>query len=60
MMPIEEPHNMEDRGENLPPEYGEDEKDKYEYLRPNKYFKFYIFVEQSSKLICWLPEGFIA
>ena len=30
------------------------------YLRPNRYFKFYLFREKSGGTTCWLPEGFCA
>ena len=30
------------------------------YLRPNRYFKFYLFRERKGATTCWLPEGFCA
>jgi len=31
-----------------------------EYLRPNRYFKFYLFRQKGGNTTCWLPEGFSA
>ncbi|MBU0628553.1 MAG: hypothetical protein KKC75_05150 [Nanoarchaeota archaeon] len=32
--------------------------DIYAYLRPNRYFKFYLLSERNGTTTCWLPEGF--
>jgi len=32
---------------------------KHEYLRPNRYFRFFLFKEKLNGTTCWLPEGFL-
>lgn len=32
--------------------------DRNAYLRPWKYFRFYVLFEPESRKTCWLPEGF--
>ena len=34
------------------------DEDRLSYLRPNRYFKFYLFREKDGNTTCWLPEGF--
>ena len=34
------------------------EEGSLDYLRPNRYFKFYLFREKEGLTTCWLPEGF--
>lgn len=33
---------------------------RFSYLRPNRYFKFYLFRAREGDQTCWLPEGFSA
>lgn len=35
-----------------------DEEKPNSYLRPNRYFKFYLFRQKKGATTCWLPEGF--
>jgi len=28
------------------------------YLWPSRYFHFYVFFDKTSRLTCWLPEGY--
>jgi len=35
-------------------------EDRLDYLRPNRYFRFYLFREKQTDITCWLPEGFLA
>jgi len=35
-------------------------EDRLDYLRPNRYFRFYLFREKHTDITCWLPEGFLA
>lgn len=32
---------------------------RHEYLRPNRYFRLYLFKEKLNRTTCWLPEGFL-
>ncbi len=32
--------------------------DRHEYLRPWRYFRFYMLYEPHEKKTCWLPEGY--
>jgi hypothetical protein len=32
--------------------------DRNAYLRPWRYFRFYVLHEPTSRRTCWLPEGF--
>jgi hypothetical protein len=34
------------------------EYDRHAYLRPWRYFRFYMLYEPSSRRTCWLPEGY--
>ena len=36
----------------------EEEAELRDYLRPNRYFRFYLFKERETNTTCWLPEGF--
>ena len=32
--------------------------DRHAYLRPWRYFRYYVLFEPTSRRTCWLPEGF--
>lgn len=32
--------------------------DRHAYLRPWRYFRFYVLHEARSNRTCWLPEGY--
>jgi hypothetical protein len=32
--------------------------DRHAYLRPWRYFRFYVLYEPASRRTCWLPEGY--
>ena len=32
--------------------------DRHDYLRPWRYFRFYMLYESNSRRTCWLPEGY--
>ena len=34
------------------------EESRTGYLRPNRYFRFYLFREKDGPRTCWLPDGF--
>jgi hypothetical protein len=34
------------------------EYDRHGYLRPWRYFRFYMLYDPKSKRTCWLPEGY--
>ena len=34
------------------------DESRFSYLRPNRYFKFYLFRQKKGAMTCWLPEGF--
>ena len=34
------------------------EYDRHDYLRPWRYFRFYMLYEPVSRRTCWLPEGY--
>ncbi len=34
------------------------EYDRHGYLRPWRYFRFYMLYEPNSRRTCWLPEGY--
>ena len=36
------------------------EYDRHGYLRPWRYFRFYMLYEPNSRRTCWLPEGYEA
>ena len=34
--------------------------DRYDYLRPGRYLKVYVFRERGTDVTCWVPDGFMA
>ncbi len=40
------------------PQKAERDESRLSYLRPNRYFKFYLFRQKKGAMTCWLPEGF--
>jgi len=32
--------------------------DRHGYLRPWRYFRFYMLYDPNSRRTCWLPEGY--
>jgi hypothetical protein len=34
------------------------EYDRHGYLRPWRYFRFYMLYDPNSRRTCWLPEGY--
>ncbi len=34
------------------------EYDRHGYLRPWRYFRFYMLYEPNARKTCWLPEGY--
>ena len=35
-------------------------RDRFRYLLPSRYFRFYMVYERESGTSCWIPEGFLA
>jgi len=34
------------------------QEDDRAYLRPNRYFRFFLFKEKEGSRTCWLPDGY--